>query len=283
MQVEIDRIFEQIPTNSQFLTLLRDASDSVLDIYGKVDQGVVYKNDNSPQTRADRVSNTLIVQFLQRNTPYSILSEESDVSEDFTADCFWIVDPLDGTRDFIEKTGEFSIMIALVASGRPIFGAVYQPTTKKCYVAREGKGAFLIDSDGLSSRLNVSGPSELSKMRMVVSRNRTKGADLEVARRLGVGALVEHGSFGLKVGLIAEGKADLFLNSGAHTSIWDSAPNIVILKEAGGVITDLNGQELLVDPIIRANMNGVVASNGQNHLEVVGQVREIVNQLRLQS
>lgn len=283
MQVEIDRIFEQIPPNSRFLTLLKETSSSVLDIYGKVDQGVVYKGDNSPQTQADRVSNTLIVQYLQTNTSYPILSEESGVSKDFTADCFWIVDPLDGTRDFMEKTGEFSIMIALVASGRPIFGAVYQPTTEKCYMAREGKGAFLIDADGLSSRLNVAGPSELSKMRMVVSRNRTKGTDLEVARRLGVGALVEHGSFGLKVGLIAEGKVDLFLNSGAHTSIWDSAPNIVILKEAGGMITDLDGQELLVEPNTRANVNGVVASNCQNHLEIVGQVRKIVNQLRLQS
>lgn len=283
MQVELDRIFEQIPTNSQFLALFKEASGSVLDIYGKVDQGVVYKGNNSPQTQADRVSNALIVEFLQRNTPYPILSEESGVSEGFTADCFWNVDPLDGTRDFLKKTGEFSVMIALVASGRPIFGAVYQPTMEKCYMARKGKGAFLIDADGSSSRLNVSGSSELSEMRMVVSRNRTKGTDLEVARRLGVGGLIEHGSFGLKVGLIAEGKADLFLNSGAHTSIWDSAPNIVILEEAGGMITDLNGQELLVDPNIRANMNGVVASNGQNHLEIVGQIREIVNQLRLQS
>src|SRR3989344_5598743 len=282
MQVELDRIFEQIPTNSQFLALFRGASDSVLDIYGKVDQGVVYKGDNSPQTQADRVANTLIVQFLQRNTPYPILSEESGVSEDFNADCFWIADPLDGTRDFLEKTGEFSIMIALVASGRPIFGAVYQPTMEKCYIAREGKGAFLIDAKELSSRLNVSGSSELSKMRMVVSRNRTKGTDLEVAKRLGVGGLIEHGSFGLKVGLIAEGKTDLFLNSGAHTSIWDSAPNIVILKEAGGMLTDLNGQELLVDPNIKVNVNGVVASNGQNHLEIVAQIREIVNQIRLQ-
>ena len=173
-------------------------------------------------------------------------------------------------------------MIALVASGRPIFGAVYQPTTEKCYMAKQGKGAFLIDAEGSSSRVNVSGASELSKMRMVVSRNRTKRTDLEVAKRLGVGGLIEHGSFGLKVGLIAEGKAELFLNSGTHTSIWDSAPNIVILKEAGGMITDLNGQELLADPNIRSNVNGVVASNGQNHLEIVGQVREIVNQLRLQ-
>ncbi|MDP4001059.1 MAG: 3'(2'),5'-bisphosphate nucleotidase CysQ, partial [bacterium] len=277
------RIFEQIPTDSQFLTLLRGASGSVLDIYGKVDQGVVYKDDNSPQTQADRVSNILIVQFLRRNTPFPILSEESGVIENFTEDCFWIVDPLDGTRDFMEKTGEFSIMMALIVSGRPIFGVVYQPTTEKCYMAKQGKGAFLIDAEGSSTRLNVSGSSELSKMRMVVSRNRTKGTDLEVARRLGVGTLVEHGSFGLKVGLIAEGKADLFLNSGAHTSIWDSAPNIVILKEAGGAITDLNGNELLVDPSTRANVNGVVASNGQHHLEIVGQIRKIVNQVKLQS
>jgi 3'(2'), 5'-bisphosphate nucleotidase len=280
MRQELGKIFETIPSDKQIIGLLNRVSNKILPEYNKIEQGVVYKSDNSPQALADRISSEMILEWLGKNTPFPVLSEEVDYGRDFKSETFWITDPLDGTRDFLNKTGEFAIMLALVNNKEPIFGTVYHPLTEMCYMAKKGKGTFLVDEDGSSLRLHVSKTSDIHQMRMVTSRFHTKGTDLEVAKRLKVKDLIEHGSFGLKVGLIAEGSAEIYLNSSNRTSIWDSAPNIVILTEAGGRITDLNGGELLIDPAKKSNENGIVATNGQNHFEITRQIREIVNQIK---
>jgi len=280
MQQELDKIFETIPADKQILGLFSRISSKILPEYNKVEQGVIYKPDNSPQALADRISNEMILEFLARNTPYPVLSEEMEYGDNFKPETFWITDPLDGTRDFLSKTGEFAIMIALVRNTKPIFGAVYHPLTELCYMAKKDKGAFIVDKDGSSLKLHVSNIADIHQMRMLTSRFHKKGTDLEIAKILGVKDLILHGSFGLKVGLIAEGDAEIYLNSSNKTSIWDSAPNIVILTEAGGKITDLDGNELSVDPAKKSNENGIVATNGQNHFEIVRQIREIVNQLK---
>lgn len=280
MQHELDRVYETIPPDKQILGLFSNVSNRILSEYNKVDQGVVYKPDGSPQALADRISSEMILEYLRKNTPFPVLSEELDYGDNFNPEIFWIVDPLDGTRDFLNKTGEFAIMLGLVKDTKPIFGAVYNPLTGMCYMAKKDKGAFLVDEVGSSSRLGVSNITDVHKMRMLTGHYRKEGVDIEVAKRLGVKELMPHGSFGLKVGLIAQGDAEIYLNPSNKTSIWDSAPNIVILTEAGGQITDLNGKELHVDPAKKLNENGIVATNGQNHLEIVNQIREIIHGLR---
>lgn len=283
MSSEIKRTLESIPSDDQFMALFTNVSREILDIYSKVDQGVVYKSDSSPQTLADRVSNDAIITYLRKNTPFPVLSEESEQNDEvLNAKHFWIVDPLDGTRDFMAKTGDFSIMIGLVKNHQPIFGVVYHPLTGRCYLARKGEGALLLDKDGFSSKLQVSNIAEPNEMRMVISRFHVQGTDSEVGRRLGIkeSNIKRSGSFGLKIGLLAEGKAELFLNSSGHTSIWDSAPNIIILSEAGGQITDIDGNKLLVDPRNRLNSNGIVATNGRNHSEIARKIKETVDQLK---
>ncbi len=283
MNQEHEKIWKVIPSDKRFLNLFTDVSQKILEVYTSINQDTVYKSDNSPQTRADRISDELITKFLKANSPFPILSEESEAdTETDQSEFFWIVDPLDGTKDFLKKTGEFSIMVGLVRNQMPIFGAVYHPISGQCCFARKENGAFLMESNGSTSRLQVSDVMDVASMRMTLSRSFTKGTDIEVAKRLGIqdSNLILHGSFGLKSRLVAMGEAEIFLNSSGKTSIWDSAPNIVIVSEAGGQITDLNGQELLVDPNNRRNENGIVVTNGRNHVEITNRIRELVNQIR---
>lgn len=280
MTHEFQRVLETIPSNRQFFTLLGAISERLLVEYGKTGQPVLNKvEDGSPQTEADRISHKMLMDFLTRNTPFPVLSEESDrkVDGNLNLGTFWIVDPLDGTRDFLAKTGEFSIMMALIMGNKPIFGIVHQPLTGMCYIAKKNEGAFLCNGkDGSSIRLHVSDIADISKMRMLTSRFHREETDFEVARKLEVKELIPHGSFGLKVGLIVRGVAEIYLNSSGKTSIWDSAPNILILSEAGGKITDLDGNELLVDPKKEKNENGIVATNGQIHTQVVSRIKNFL-------
>lgn len=284
MLKELEKIWETVPSNGQFMTLFGGVSKAILEIYDRIEQGTVYKSDDSPQTLADRLSDEMIGRYLRLNSPFPVLSEEQEDTGIEYPELFWIVDPLDGTRDFLNKTGEFSIMAALVRGHQPIFGAVYRPLTRSCYIARVEEGALLLGDDGSSTRLHVSDVSDPANMRMMTSRIFTKGTDIAVAKALGIcdENLIFHGSFGLKACRVAEGGAELFLSSSSKTSIWDSAPALVIVPEAGGKMTDLNGQNLAVNPADRRNRNGVIVTNGQNHSQLAHRIKEIVNQIRVE-
>ncbi len=265
-----------LPLNGQFQDLLRAVGDRVLKQYAEIEQGVVYKSDDSPQTVADRESHLRICEFLDKHSPFPVFSEEALPEAGWSADKFWTVDPLDGTQDFIRKTGEFSVMLALIENGHPVFGVVYQPATGRTYAAETGRGAYLIEPDGSASRLHVSSDARLQAIRMVVSRTHPQKTDALVAAALGTTTMVPHGSFGLKVGLIARGDAELLLYPPQVTSIWDSAPNVVILAEAGGRMTDLDGKELLVDPRSPRNRRGIIATNGLVHDQILDIVRGVL-------
>lgn len=153
---------------------------------------------------------------------------------------------------------------------------------QECAIWLKDMGAFLVDEDGSSLRLHTSDITDITKARMTMSTHHTDGTDIKVARKLGARELMFHGSFGLKVGLIAEGSAEIYLNSSSKTSIWDSSPNIVILTEAGGQITDIDGNELSINPAMQSNENGIVATNGKNHLRTVATIKQIIDQIRPQ-
>jgi len=277
MTKEVIKNLPNIPSDKQFLFLFGRVSEELLKIYRQTDQELVIKSDNSPQTIADRFSHTQITSFLKTNTPYPVFSEEVETPPVIMDEFFWTLDPLDGTKDFINKTDEFSIMAALIQGNKPIFGVVYQPVTGVMYIAEKGKGAHLVEKDGSVSRLRVSTNTELNKTRMIVSRSHAQKTDQDVASALGAKEMIPHGSFGLKIGLMAQGKAELLLYPPKVTSIWDSAPNIIIISEAGGKITDLDGKDLIVDPSSPRNQRGIIASNGFIHDELLSIVRKTVS------
>src|SRR5262245_4958865 len=164
---------------------------------------VDWKGPGDPVTAADREASALIVKNLSREFPqHAVLSEEElDHPNRLERSHVWMVDPMDGTREFIEYRGEFAVQIGLAIKGVPVLGVVYQPTAKKLYYAATGKGAFL-ESDGTTTRLHVSKEATASRMTMAVSRSHRSARVDTIRQRLHIKNVIRTGSVGLKVGAV---------------------------------------------------------------------------------
>ena len=254
---------------TQLIDLAQDAGTKALKYYDSPQ--VEYKEDDSPVTQADLASEKIILEGLrQMASGYGIISEEMpDDKSRLQKDYVWVVDPLDGTTDFIKKTGEFSIMIGLVHKGQPIMGVVYQPVLEKMYYAERGRGAFILIGEGSDIKLQVSPVNELSKSRLVVSRNHLSSDDAKYAQEMGLKNYVQAGSNGIKMCLIAQGNADIFFNTWIGMGEWDSCAPQIILNEAGGIVTGVDGNQIIYNKPDPINHTGLVASNGILHKEVL--------------
>jgi 3'(2'), 5'-bisphosphate nucleotidase len=228
---------------------VRLAGETVMDIYNK-DFSVEYKDDSSPVTQADLRSNDILIDCLKK-TGYGILSEETGHTG--SKEVFWVIDPLDGTTDFIQKTGEFSIMVGLVRGKKPVLGIVYAPAINKLYYAQKGKGAFLNDK-----RIYISNQKE---QRMVISRNHFREKDKAIAKRIGVKEFLKMGSVGVKYGMIAEGKAEVCIYTTDKLGLWDCCAPQIILIEAGGQVFDTQGKIPQYNPDIRNMQKGFIGCN----------------------
>lgn len=221
------------------------AGRRIMEIYGQDDLGVEYKADNSPLTAADLSAHREILSGLQSLTPeIPILSEESaaEVSEAERLGWrrYWLVDPLDGTKEFVRRNGEFTVNIALVDQHVPILGVVHVPVQKVTYLGVHGDGAWRVDGEGRRERISVS--SVQRPLRVVGSRSHA-GPHLQAyADALGVHSLVPRGS-SLKLCLVAEGQADVYPRFGP-TSEWDTAAAQAVVTSAGGRVVDLDGEDL---------------------------------------
>ncbi len=229
----------------RIVDLAKEAGQAILNVYAQADLAVKFKRDNSPLTQADLKSHRIIADGLSSlSSDWPILSEESEeVSFDRRAswDRFWLVDPLDGTKEFLRRTGEFTVNIALVERGTPILGVVYAPVLDRMYFAGRGAGAFKTHA-GLSSRIETRPAKAI--LRIVISRShRSQEESLEqFVQDGGQYEFIAMGS-SLKFCLIAEGAVDVYPRTGPTTE-WDTAAAHCILVEAGGTITDLDGNPL---------------------------------------
>lgn len=226
------------------VALAKEAGRRILEIYGS-DFRVGAKEDSSPLTAADLASHHCLVEGLTALRPaYPIISEESKslpFEERREWETFWLIDPLDGTKEFIKRNGEFTVNVALVHRHQPVLGVVYAPAKELCYFAAEGCGAYK-QIDDLSPQTIEIAASARHPLRVVGSRSH-QTEDLAVyLGRLGEHELVSIGS-SLKLCWVAEGAADLYPRIGL-TSEWDTAAAHCIVKEAGGEVTDLHGQPL---------------------------------------
>ena len=227
---------------------------------------VCWKGRGNPVTEADHASNEFLVKELKRLFPDDgVLSEEEvDDPSRLSRSRVWIIDPLDGTVEFIDHRDEFAVMIGLSVDGTASLGVVYQPMTEKLYYAASGTGAFLIENR-TSRLLRVSQESDPTAMTMALSRSH-HSPDVDVIQHhLGIHNSVCSGSIGLKVGLICEGRAHLYVHTSRHTSQWDSCAPDVVLQEAGGCMTDLFNAPLRYNGAEVRNLRGVIASNGVIH------------------
>lgn len=232
----------------------------VMDIYNW-DFDVEIKGDDSPVTLADKVANEIIIKELS-HTGIHILSEEShDNLERLSEDKLWIIDPIDGTKDFINKTGEFSIMIWLVQKWKPILWVVYLPENGKMYYAEEGKWSFL-EHDWKITQLSCSDSHD--NLTILMSRNHTSPEEQSLIDELDI---TQHKcwSIGVKLGLIAEKKWHLYLNLSNKTKEWDTCAPEIILFEAWGKITDIHWKPLQYNRDDVRRNDWILASNRVIH------------------
>jgi 3'(2'), 5'-bisphosphate nucleotidase len=235
------------------------------------------KAGNEPVTQADRDANALLVEGLKSAFPdYGVLSEEApDDGSRLVKDCVWMVDPLDGTKDFIRGESGFATMVGLLIGERPALGVVYQPVGDRLYYATQGDGAFLVEGEGAPEKLHVSNVRDTREIRMVASKSHRDEVIDRVREQLGISDELNVGSVGLKLGLIARGERDLYVNPGGHSKLWDSCGPEAILTEAGGTLTDTRGRLLPYRGQDLGNMNGLIASNTLLHQEVVARLASL--------
>lgn len=222
--------------------LAREAGAILMEIY-RTDFGVELKGAADPVTEADKRANELIVSRLRESFPHDgIVAEESeDQSDALLRGRCWFVDPLDGTKEFIAKNGEFSVMIGLAIDGDAQLGVVYKPVENTLYRGVVGDSAF-VEIEDRTYVLGVSKVAALSELKLVVSRSHRSAATDELVKRLGVAEERKSGSVGLKIGLIAQKKADLYVHLSDRSSAWDACAPEAILRASGGRFTDLGGR-----------------------------------------
>jgi 3'(2'), 5'-bisphosphate nucleotidase len=255
--------------------LAREAGKILLEIYA-TDFGVEMKGESDPVTEADKRVNAFLSARLREAFPTdAIVAEESaDKETPRNNGRCWFVDPLDGTKEFVAKNGEFSVMLGLAIEGEAALGVVYQPTTDKLWRGVVGDGAFLEQGDK-TWVLKPSDTSDPSKLRLVVSRSHRAPATDALVQKLGISSEQASGSVGLKVGLIAERKADLYVHLSGKTSAWDACAPEAVLRAAGGTFTDLAGKQIHYGGPALQNARGILACNRKSFDKVSQAVQEI--------
>jgi 3'(2'), 5'-bisphosphate nucleotidase len=255
------------------LRLAREAGDVIMGFY----EGPLHieqkrdAEDREPVTQADTIANDLIVQQLSREFPEDgILAEESvDTERRLAKPRVWMVDPLDGTTGFIDGNGDFAVQIGLTEAGKCVLGVVYQPVSGLLYRAVSGGGAWVEGPNEEPRRATVSNHADLQQMTLAASRShRSKRMD-RVVKRLDVRKEIQRGSVGIKVGLIVERHCDVYVHLSPRTKQWDTCAPEIILQEAGGELTDLFGGRLRYNVPDVQNRNGLVATNGIAHQNVI--------------
>jgi 3'(2'), 5'-bisphosphate nucleotidase len=257
-------------------TIAREAGRILMDIYSG-EHSVEWKGYDDPVTAADHAANKFIVAELRRHFPDDgILSEEAtDDQSRLSKSRVWLVDPMDGTKQFIEHLDEFAVMIGLAVNGKPELGVVFNPATNKMYYAATGLGAYL-EEPLTTKRLHVATTSDPAKMAAAMSRSHHSPKVDLIKARLGITQQIQSGSVGLKVGLLAEGRAHVYVHLGAKTNQWDTCAPQVIIEAAGGKMTDRDGQPLQYNSAEIRNLNGVVASNGVIHPRVIEEIKKAI-------
>ncbi|MFT4343657.1 MAG: 3'(2'),5'-bisphosphate nucleotidase CysQ family protein [Candidatus Woesearchaeota archaeon] len=268
------------------------ASKAILEVLSSKELGVEFKGNESPVGIADYRANNILCTALHNAFPDDgILSEESPektfnpekthfvqgyesalsaMKEWSSRKRSWIIDPLDGTRQFINGNDEFGILVGLIEDGKPVFGINYFPKFDTWYYAAEGQGAYREDSEGIT-RLSLDKNSIENLEKVLVSRSISQVHE-ELLLRL-FNHVEKIGSLGLKVCRVAEGLADAQIFLSDKSSLWDVCSSEIIINEAGGKITDWNGNSFKYSKDTVRNIYGVISSSYQNHARIIDRLQ----------
>lgn len=266
-------ITDKIPELDVAVKAAIKAGDAILEIYNG-DYKTSMKSDESPVTDADLKSNEIIKEILSQQTEHVILSEEDEDRDKRQAEkTVWIVDPLDGTSDFIDKTGEFTVMISLIKDKRPVLGVIGWPTEETLFVAQKGGGAFRY-SNKEWKKITVTQVSEISKCRIIGSRHHLAEKERSFIKKLGAKSFTSIGS-SLKVGKISSGEAEVYFTTTNKMKEWDSAASHCIISEAGGEMTDMLGDDITYNNKDVYHQNGILVTNGLVHQEMIKKFQKL--------
>jgi len=230
----------------QVVAIAHHAGAAIMEVYRSGDTGETSKADNSPLTLADLAAHRIIVEALTRLTPeIAILSEEAadiayPVRSQWTR--YWLVDPLDGTREFIKRNGEFTVNIALIENGKPVMGVVYAPVLDVCYHGARGAGAFVQRGNTAAQPITVKPHAAGETIKVVASRSHSDARTEALLKQLGDYQCISMGS-SLKLCLVAEGAAHFYPRLG-QTMEWDTAAAHAVVNAAGGIVCNMAGDEL---------------------------------------
>jgi myo-inositol-1(or 4)-monophosphatase len=251
----------------------RDAGEIVMRSFGTKQQ-VTHKSPDQPLTEADLAADAALKRMLLGNRPdYGWLSEETaDNPERMQKRLVWIVDPIDGTRSFINGYPEFAISIGLVENQRPLVGVVYNPATGELYAARRGHGAWRVGGPRLSVQ-NAASPA------LVASRSEIHDGELQPFQD--DFTIQGTGSTAYKMMKIADGTAQVFVSRGPKSE-WDVCAGALIVEEAGGQATDLRGHALAYNQP-RTSIYGILVTNGALHSQMIDRLAALPPSQRLAS
>lgn len=238
------------------------AGNIIIEKY-KQDFKIQYKEDYSPVTQADDLADKAIVKKLKNTfSHHAILSEESkdDISNRIKNDWCWIIDPLDGTKEFIKKSGEFTVNIALAYQHKVVLGVVYIPVKESLFYAVKGKGAYLQEKEKVK-RINVS--QKEYNIRAACSRSHTSEKLINLYKKNGIQNLIYAGS-AIKGCLIAKGEAEIYYRYG-KTCEWDTAAQQCIVEEAGGIFRQMDGTKMTYNRKNTINEKGFYILNKERN------------------
>ena len=262
----------KIPNLESVMEAIIQAGERIREIYD-TDFEVNKKDDDSPITKADLESNKILRSILEK-TGIPILSEEDvDDKSRLTSEKVWIVDPLDGTQDFVNRTGEFTILVGLVENHVPVMGLVYLPIKKILYFAEKGMGAFCYDLNKWE-KISVRNVDDVSKCLALVSRHHLSGKEKKILDHLGITNTLTIGS-SLKVMEISSGRGDIYLTTTNKMSQWDTCASWCVISEAGGQMTDISGNDLFYNTESVKHENGLLVTNGFVHEIIVSKILKI--------
>ena len=262
----------KIPNLESVMEAIIQAGERIREIYD-TDFEVNKKDDDSPITKADLESNKILRSVLEK-TGIPILSEEDvDDKSRLTSEKVWIVDPLDGTQDFVNRTGEFTILVGLVENHVPVMGLVYLPIKKILYFAEKGMGAFCYDLNKWE-KISVRNVDDVSKCLALVSRHHLSGKEKKILDHLGITNTLTIGST-LKVMEISSGRGDIYLTTTNKMSQWDTCASWCVISEAGGQMTDISGNDLFYNTESVKHENGLLVTNGFVHEIIVSKILKI--------
>lgn len=253
---------------NKIIEIAKQAGEAILEVYNSESIEVERKEDSSPLTAADRKANDVIINGLKENYPdIPIISEESkDISYETRKDWiyFWLVDPLDGTKEFIKRNGEFTVNIALINNKEPILGVIYVPVQGVTFYAKKGSGSFKLESQSEKVlRINVN-KNITEKITVAGSRSHAseamEGYLNKIKDKLNCETEIINAGSSLKFCLIAEGKADIYPRLGP-TMEWDTGAGQIIVEEAGGVVLDLNKDKMIYNKQVLKNEYFIVSSD----------------------